>query len=281
MTRSTVTSCPHEWHFRDFDLAGGVYIVTGGARGLGLSMAEALVEAGGKVYCLDRLPNPDESFHEAQQRVRGHSPTGSLHYGQLDVRDTPSLDSTISSIAAQHHRLDGIVAAAGIQQLCPAVDYSPEDARRMIDINFNGVMMTATAAGRAMLQHKSRGSIVLIASMSGMIANKGLISPVYNASKAAVIQLARNLAMEWGRKREDGSGGIRVNALSPGHIMTPMVKKNFEEVEGLKDTWEKENMLGRLSAPEEFRGAGVFLLSRASSFMTGNNLVIDGGHTAW
>lgn len=233
------------------------------------------------VYCLDRLASPESSFRDAQRRISAHQPSGSLHYGQLDVKDTQSLDSTISYIADQHKRLDGIIAAAGIQQLCPAVDYSPQDARDMLDVNFNGVMMTATAAGRAMMKYKSRGSVVLIGSMSGIVANKGLISPVYNASKAAVIQLARNLAMEWGRVQEDGSGGIRVNCISPGHIITPMVKKNFEEVPGLKEKWEKENMLGRLSQPEEFRGAGVFLLSNASSFMTGNNLVIDGGHTAW
>ena len=81
--------------------------------------------------------------------------------------------------------------------------------------------------------------------------------------------------MEWGPK------GIRVNALCPGHIVTPMVQKNFDDDPGLREKWEKENFLGRLSKPEEFRGAGLFLLSDASSFMTGNSLVIDGGHTAW
>lgn len=151
----------------------------------------------------------------------------------------------------------------------------------MLSINFTGVMQSATACARQMFKHRSRGSIVLIGSMSGLIANKGLISPVYNASKAAVIQLTRNLAMEWGRINENGEGGIRVNCLSPGHIITPMVQKNFEEVPGLKETWEKENMLGRLAKPEEFKSAGLFLLSRASSFMTGSNMVIDAGHTAW
>ena len=116
---------------------------------------------------------------------------------------------------------------------------------------------------------------MLVASMLGFIAKKGLITPVYNSSKAAVIQCARNLAMEWGPK------GIRVNALCPGHIVTPMVQKNFDDDPGLREKWEKENFLGRLSKPEEFRGAGLFLLSDASSFMTGNSLVIDGGHTAW
>lgn len=97
----------------------------------------------------------------------------------------------------------------------------------------------------------------------------------YNASKAAVIQLARNLAAEW------GTHGIRVNTLSPGYIMTEMLQNLFIDFPHRKEQWPKENMLGRLSLPHEFRGAGVFLVSDASSFMTGADLRIDGGHAAW
>lgn len=156
---------------------------------------------------------------------------------------------------------------------------------KMMDINYKGVFCSATACARQMIRYRCKGSLLLVASMSGFIANKGLITSVYNSSKAAVIQLSKNMAMEWGQaiKRDDGTveGGIRVNALCPGHIITPMVEQNFEEVPGLKETWEKENMLGRLSLPTEYRGAALFLLSEASSFMTGASLVIDGGHTAW
>lgn len=122
---------------------------------------------------------------------------------------------------------------------------------------------------------RQKGSILLVASMSGLIANKGMTSPVYNSSKAAVIQLARSLAMEWGRR------GIRVNSLCPGHILTPMVELVFEQNPAAKATWEAENMLGRLACPEEFRGAALFALSDVSSFMTGSTMIIDGGHTAW
>ena len=206
---------------------------------------------------------------------------GSLHYRQQNVADTSHLDQLIASIADENGRLDGAVAAAGVQQVTEALDYTPEDVARMLDVNYTGVFMTAQSAARQMFKYKTRGSICLIASMSGLVANKGLLSPVYNSSKAAVIQLARNLAMEWSPVREDGAGGIRVNCISPGHILTPMVLKNFEEVPGLRETWEAENMMGRLAETTEFKGAVLFLLSGASSFMTGNNLVIDGGHTAW
>lgn len=109
-----------------------------------------------------------------------------------------------------------------------------------------------------------------------LTSNKqGLICPAYNASKAAVIQLGRNLAAEWGQYN------IRVNTISPGYIVTAMVEKLFVEYPERRDQWPKENMLGRLSRPEEYRGAAVFLLSDASSFMTGSDLRMDGGHAAW
>lgn len=101
------------------------------------------------------------------------------------------------------------------------------------------------------------------------------VSSAYNASKAGVLQLGRNLAMEWGQH------GIRVNTLSPGYIVTAMTAPLFKQFPDRKVNWPKDNMLGRLSYPEEYRGAAVFLLSEASSFMTGADLKIDGGHTAW
>ncbi|KAI0389757.1 short-chain dehydrogenase [Xylariaceae sp. FL0594] len=262
-----------------FDLSGKVFIVTGGARGLGLTLAEGLAEAGGKVYCFDIGEKPDDAWKEAARKAEEWG--GSLQYRQVDVQNTENLERTIESIADEHQRLDGVVAAAGVQQICPAVEYTREDATRMLDINYTGVMMTATASARMMFKYKCRGSMCFIASMSGSVANKGLLSPVYNASKAAVVQLARNLAMEWSPVKEDGTGGIRVNCISPGHILTPMVLKNFEEVPGLREKWEAENMMGRLAETTEFKGAALFLLSNASSFMTGNNLIIDGGHTSW
>lgn len=145
----------------------------------------------------------------------------------------------------------------------------------MMSINYTGVFITAAAVARAMMHHHCHGSILFVASMSGLVANKGLTSPVYNSSKAALIQLARNMAMEWGKH------GIRVNSLCPGHILTPMVQAHLNEEPGLEGLWKTENMLGRLARVDEFKGAAVFLMSEASSFMTGASMVVDGGHTAW
>lgn len=191
------------------------------------------------------------------------------------MRNNTEVNNTFAAIAAQEKRLDGLVAAAGINHLQSALEHSQQALDDVMSINYNGVFNSATAAARQMFNYQQKGSILLVASMSGLIANKGMTSPVYNSSKAAVIQLARSLAMEWGRH------GIRVNSLCPGHIITPMVEDVFQQNPAARAVWEAENMLGRLAMPEEFRGSALFCLSDASSFMTGSTLVIDGGHTAW
>ncbi|RAK79224.1 putative short chain dehydrogenase/oxidoreductase [Aspergillus fijiensis CBS 313.89] len=260
--------------FREFDLEDRVFAVTGGGRGLGLAMAEALMEAGAKVHCLDRLENPHPDFLAAQDHAAS-TYGGALHYHRVDVRDAEEVNALFATIAAQDQRLDGLLAAAGINHLQAALEHSPAALQEVMSINYNGVFHAATAAARQMFAYQQKGSILLVASMSGLIANKGMTSPVYNSSKAAVIQLARSLAMEWGRH------GVRVNSLCPGHILTPMVEQVFHQNPAARAVWEAENMLGRLATPEEFRGAALFALSDASSFMTGSTLVIDGGHTAW
>jgi len=172
-----------------------------------------------------------------------------------------------------------LTRAAGVQKVTPALDYEPEKITEMMNINYGGVYLSAVSCARQMIKYKTPGSLVLIGSMSGLNANKGFTSSVYNSSKAAVIQLGRSLAMEWGRI-VDGKA-IRVNVLCPGNIMTPMVEKNFADDPGLRKIWEDANMMGRISEPHEYRGAALFMLSEASSFMTGSHLVIDGGYTAW
>ncbi|PTU24853.1 hypothetical protein P175DRAFT_0471388 [Aspergillus ochraceoroseus IBT 24754] len=264
---------PHR--FREFDLEDRVFVVTGGARGLGLAMAEALMEAGAKVYCVDRLETPHADFLAAKEHSETNYGGSSLHYHRVDVRNEQEVNALFGLIAAQNARLDGLIAAAGINHLQSALEHSQTALKEVMEINFTGVFNAATAAARQMFQYQAKGSILLVASMSGVVANKGMTSPVYNSSKAAVIQLARSLAMEWGRH------GIRVNSLCPGHILTPMVEQVFAQNPAVRATWEAENMLGRLATPQEFRGAALFALSDASSFMTGSTMLIDGGHTAW
>ncbi|KAF3399478.1 D-arabinitol 2-dehydrogenase [ribulose-forming] [Talaromyces pinophilus] len=257
----------------EFVLTDKVVCVSGAGRGLGLVQAEALLEAGAIVYALDRLPEPSEDFARIQTKA---STLGTkIEYRRIDVRDTELLNTVIEEIANVEGRMDGLVAAAGIQQETPALEYTAKDANTMMEVNVTGVFMTAQAVAKQMIRFGNGGSIVMIASMSGTIANKGLICPAYNASKAAVIQLGRNLAAEWGQYN------IRVNTISPGYIVTQMVENLFVQFPERREEWPKQNMLGRLSRPEEYRGAAVFLISDASSFMTGSDLRMDGGHAAW
>ncbi|EEP77628.1 conserved hypothetical protein [Uncinocarpus reesii 1704] len=258
----------------EFILTDKVVLVSGAARGLGLTQAEALLEAGATVYALDRLEEPSPDFYRVQKRAVEELGT-KLYYRRIDVRNTEELHNIVEDIANEQGRLDGLIAAAGIQQETPALEYTAKDANNMFEVNITGVFMTAQAVAKQMIRFGNGGSIVMIASMSGTIANRGLICPAYNASKAGVIQLGRNLAAEW------GPFGIRVNTISPGYIVTAMVEQLFVEFPERKVQWPKENMLGRLSAPTEYRGAAVFLISDASSFMTGSDLRIDGGHAAW
>ncbi|KAK4494007.1 hypothetical protein PRZ48_015193 [Zasmidium cellare] len=262
---------------REFEFEGRVFIVTGGARGLGLTLAEALVEAGGHVYCVDRLPEPDKAFFDTQERLAHHF-GGSLHYRKVDVQHAPELNAAVAEIAGEHSRLDGLVAAAGVQRVTKALDYPADKITEMMNINFGGVFLSAQACARQMVKYKTPGAMVLVGSMSGKVANRGLYCCVYNASKAAVEQLGRSLAMEWGQII-DGKP-IRVNVLCPGNINTPMVQKNFEDEPHLKELWESSNMLGRISEPSEFRGAVLYMLSDSASFMTGSHILVDGGFTA-
>ncbi|PUU81943.1 hypothetical protein B9Z19DRAFT_1042162 [Tuber borchii] len=258
----------------EFNLVDRVVLISGGARGLGLTQAEALLEAGAKVYALDRLEKPSPGFYEAQARATNNLET-SLHYRQIDVRDEAKLHAVVQTIADENGRLDGLIAAAGINEEHTALEYTAADFNRMMEINVTGAFLTAQAAARQMVKLGKGGSIVMIASMSGTIANRGLICPAYNASKSAVLQLGRNLASEW------GPYGIRVNTISPGYIVTAMTEELFVKFPERREDWPKQNMLGRLSKPQEYRGAAVFLLSDASSFMTGADLIMDGGHHSW
>jgi len=193
--------------------------VTGGARGLGLVQAEALIEAGAAaVFAFDRLPTPDPRFEDVRQRY----PDQLLDYRQVDVTDAVDLKSRFQEAANWKGRLDGLVAAAGVQYEAPALEYTVEDCRRILDINVyiaplsmgsvliakvTGVFLSAKAAAEEMIRTKSEGSIILIASMSAYIANRGLDCVGYNASKAGVLQMGRNLACEWGKHN------IRVNVI--------------------------------------------------------------------
>ena len=155
----------------EFNLTDKVVLVSGAARGLGLTQAEALLESGATVYALDRLPEPSPDFFRVQKRAVEELGT-TLDYRQIDVRDVDGLQRIVADIGDKHGRMDGLIAAAGIQQETLALEYTAKDANMMFEVNITGVFMTAQAVAKQMVKFGSGGSIVLIASMSGTIANR-------------------------------------------------------------------------------------------------------------
>jgi len=255
---------------REFSLAGRGAVVTGGAWGLGLEMMRALAEAGADVVALDVLE--DQAQEAAAQTARDFGVRAGAH--RMDVTDADETDRTVAAIEADFGAVDVLVAAAGVANLSPAEDLSLADWQRVIDINLTGVFLSAQATGRRMIGRR-KGSIILIASMSGQIVNRPQKQIAYNVSKAGVIMLAKSLAAEWAPHE------VRVNALAPGYFRTAMTDQVLATNKPLRDEWESLIPAGRMGTPAELRGAVVYLASDASSYMTGHTLVVDGGYTAW
>ncbi|EJC99857.1 NAD-binding protein [Fomitiporia mediterranea MF3/22] len=257
----------------EFSLSGSVAVVTGGQRGLGLEMAEALAEAGATVYCLDLPAEPDKSFGLTQEYVSKLGlPSGCLEYAAMDVTDQKGMWGIIEEIAEKEGRLDVCVVCAGLTNGDSCLEMSAEEFQKIMDVNVNGVFYTAQAAARQMIKLGNSGSIILISSTAGRVAVKGKLA--YSASKAAEIQMARSLACELGPHR------IRVNTLSPGYIRTAQMAEFLDMNPEIEKEWSSQSLLGRIGRPHELRGAIVWLASDASSFCTGSDIAINGGHYA-
>ncbi|KAF9036715.1 hypothetical protein BJ165DRAFT_1354220 [Panaeolus papilionaceus] len=263
--------------FDEFALTDRVGIVSGGNRGLGLEMALALCEAGARaIYCFDLPETPSESWTKTAAFVKKLGNNSRLEYVSVDVRDQQKLWAEAKKIGDKEGRMDVCVAAAGIlQQNTDCLEYPASQFEDVIDVNVNGVLYTAQAAGQQMRRFGNGGSIILIASMSGSITNKDHAASSYNTSKSAVIQMARSMACELGKEK------IRVNSLSPGYIYTSMTAAFVDVQPELLDKWSSENPIGRIGRPDELRGVIAWLASDASTFCTGSDIRVDGGHTAW
>jgi len=262
--------------FKEFALKGRVAVVSGGHRGLGLEMALALAEAGARVYALDLPDTPSDEFKQVVAFVEKLGEGRSLSYVSVDVTDQKVIREKVEKIGEKEGRMDVCVAAAGILHgPVDCLDYDAKDFERVMGVNVNGVLYTAQAAGRLMEKFGNGGSIILIASMSGTITNRGHNWVAYNTSKSAVLQMTRSMACELGSKR------IRVNSLSPGHIYTKMTAALLDVQPELGEKWASSNPLGRLGRPDELRGVITWLASDSSTFCTGSDIIVSGGHHSW
>ena len=249
-----------------FSLANKTALVTGGGRGIGAALARALAEAGADVAVADRDPQT------AQQTAADLAALGVRTLAvQVDVTDAAQVGDMVAAVVDAWGRLDVAVNSAGIANRSPAEDLTEEAWDAVVDIDLKGIFLCTREEGRVMLG-QGAGSIINIASMSGQIVNRPQLHSHYNAAKAGVIQYTRSCAAEWADR------GVRVNSLSPGHTRTPMT---VDAVPEMGATWLGNTPMGRLGTPEDLQGATIFLASSASAYVTGHDLVVDGGYTLW
>ena len=251
-----------------FSLEGKTAFVTGGGSGIGQRIALGLAEAGASVGCFD-LPS-SKGLNSIVEQIKGLGRQAIALTG--DVTQAADLQRAIDGVEKGLGPLSVAINCAGIANATPAEEMPLEQWQRVLDINLTGVFLSCQAEARVMLPRK-QGSIVNIASMSGIIVNRGLLQAHYNTSKAGVIHLSKSLAMEWSDR------GIRVNSISPGYTATPMNLR--PEVAEQVKKFEADTPLGRMATVDELVGPAIFLSSQAASFCTGVDLVVDGGFVCW
>lgn len=252
-----------------FALNGEVALVTGAGSGIGQRLAVGLAEAGADVACFD-LPQQAAGLEATATRIRAQGRKALVHAG--DVTNPGDLAAAVAAVESQLGALSIGLNCAGIANAAPAEDMAYEQWRRVHAINVDGVFLSCQAQARVMLPRR-KGAIVNIASMSGSIVNRGLLQAHYNSSKAAVMHMSKSLAMEWADR------GVRVNSISPGYTATPMNLR--PEVADQVKIFERDTPLGRMATVDEMVGPAVFLVSRAASFCTGVDLLVDGGFVCW
>jgi sorbose reductase len=246
-----------------FGLKGKVVIVTGGSRGIGQTVAIGMARAGAEVAIFSRT--------EATETVDTIVKEGGVAYSLLvDVTNEKRVDEAVSEVMKRSGSIDVVFSNAGACIHKDTFSASLREWSEIINVNLTGVYIIARATGRVMADHKIKGSIINMASMSGGIVNVPQWQASYNASKAGVIHLTRSLAIEW------ADLGIRVNSLSPGYIATPMSVDTPQE---LKDAWMPLIPLHRMGDPEELMTAVLYLASNASGYTTGSDVLVDGAYS--
>ena len=249
-----------------FDLSGKVALITGGARGLGEAIAGAMLDHGATVAICDIEA---ESIQETLGRMQQQYGSDRVISEMCDISDRAQAEGCVSRVVEQLGHIDILVNNAGIHRRVDPTDWADEDADVQIQVNMLGSFHMASAVGRIMVDQQS-GCIVNMSALGGGIAGLGRSGSVYGMTKGAIVSLTRDLAAEWGKH------GIRVNALAPGWIKTPMTIALQNHPERSQKVMERVP-LGRWGEAKDVAGAAVFLASDAASYITGMTIPVDGG----
>lgn len=256
--------------FDRMKLNGRVALVTGGERGIGLAICQALAQAGASIVAagLD-----EGSAALARELIEKEGV--SFRFIRADVTCENDVIAAVQSVRDAEGRLDILVNNAGISKRAEAAEMPLDIWQRVLDINLTGQFLFSREAAKVMLE-QGKGAIVNVASMSGLIVNKPLSQCNYNTSKAGVIHMTKSMACEWAKR------GIRVNAVAPGYIRTPITEHRFVDPnDPAVPIWREMTPMGHEGVPEDIAGAVLLLASDAASYITGAVLSIDGGYTCW
>ncbi|OJJ53668.1 hypothetical protein ASPSYDRAFT_50445 [Aspergillus sydowii CBS 593.65] len=260
-----VLSQPQNQHVtKAFDLSGKVAVITGGARGIGLEVSRGLAEAGANVAI---VYNTSSTADATAAEIASTNKVTARAY-QANVSNKDQIENSIAQIKKDFGRLDIVVVNSGIASSVPAEDYTTEQWRQIMDVNLDGAFYTAQAAAK-IFKEQGHGNVIFTASVSATLVNVPQKQAAYNASKAGVVQLAKCLSVEW-------VDFCRVNCISPGFIATEILDHHPKE---WREKWNEMIPARRMAQTYELKGAYVFAASDASSYMTGADIIIDGGYT--
>lgn len=246
-----------------FGLSGKVALVTGASRGIGQHAAVGLAKAGAAVALVSR-----SSAAETVKMIEEEG--GRALYVPADVTKEAEVDAALAQVLDRFGSLDIVFNNAGVCIHKSSLETTIEEFREVIDVNLTGEYIVARATGRIMIERGIRGSIINMSSMCAGIVVMPQWQCSYNASKAAVNQMTKSLAVEW------APHGIRVNSLSPGYIATPMATDSPQD---MIEAWLPLIPMHRMATPEELMTAVLYLASDASSYTSGSDVLVDGGYS--